>query len=199
MDLNLNFFKNSKNIWGTLIAVEIVFLGLYYYKIYKPKKQKIAKLRTTINNEQMVLQKYRTRLKNFQKVKAEADSIEQLWNQLNRILPSESQVPQWIKKIALTGLRNHLEFTMFKPIATTTKEFYTIFPIEVELLGSYHNFGKFVEDLTNSPQVIKIANLDITAFSSKDFPEYTIKAHFIIQVYVFTGETVRALLSEGKQ
>ncbi len=198
MDLNLDFFKKSKNIWGTLIFVEILFLGWYYYKVYSPKKQKISELRTTINNEQMILQKYRAKLKNFAKVKAEADSIEQLWNQLNKILPSESQVPLWIKKIALTGIRNHLEFTMFKPMPTSAKGFYTIYPIEIDLVGSYHNFGKFVEDLTNSPQVTKISNLDVTAFSSKDFPEFTIKAHFTLQVYVFTGRAVKALLNEGK-
>ena len=198
MDLNLDFFKKSKNIWGTLIVVEVLFLGWFYYKVYSPKKQKISELRETINNEQIQLQKYRSRLKNFTKVKAEADSIEQLWNQLNKILPSESQVPQWIKKIALTGIRNHLEFTMFKPMPTSTKGFYTIYPIEIDLVGSYHNFGKFVEDLTNSPQVTKIANLDVTAFTSKDFPEFTIKAHFTLQVYVFTGQAVKALLHEGE-
>ena len=198
MNLNLDFFKKSKNIWGTLIVVEVLFLGWYYYRIYTPKKNKITELRTTINNEQMVLQKYRSRLKNFAKVKAEADSIEQLWNELNRILPSESQVPQWIKKIALTGMRDHLEFTMFKPGPTSSKGFYTIYPIEIDLVGSYHNFGKFVEDITNSPQVTKISNLDITAFTSKDFPEFSIKAHFILQVYVFTGQAVKVLLNESK-
>ena len=198
MDLNLDFFKKSKNIWGTLIVLELLFLGGYYYKVYTPKKQKIIELRTTINNEQMVLQKYRARLRNFSKVKAEADSIEQLWNKLNKILPSESQVPQWLKKVALTGLRNHLEFTMVKPMPSSVKGFYTIYPMEIDLIGSYHNFGKFVEDLTNSPQITKISNLDVTAFNSKDFPEFSIKAHFVLQVFVFSGTNVKALLNEGK-
>ncbi len=198
MDFNADIFKKSKNVWSAVIVLEILLVGGFIYKVYQPRKRKINELKTRISQEQLILQKYRKKIKNFGKVKAEADSIEQLWNKLNQILPSQSEVPRWIKKIALMGLRNGLEFTMFKPLPISVKGFYSIYPLEIDLLGTYKNFGKFVEDLTNSPQVTKITNLDIVSFKSKDYPEFSIKAHFTLQIYVFSGTKMETLLNEGK-
>ncbi len=194
MELNIDALKKPKNIWGLLLVIEVILVGGFFYKVYLPRKSKINTLREQITQEQMMLQKYRSRLKNFKKVKAEADSVEQLWNKLNEILPSEEEVPQWIKKVALMGIRNRLEFTMFRPMPTSVKGFYVIYPIDIDLVGSYHDFGRFVEDLTNSPQVTKITNLEITSFNSKDFPEFSVKVHFQLQVFVFKGTKVKKLL-----
>jgi len=194
VEVNLEALKKPKNIWGLLLVLEVVILGGFFYKVYLPRKNKIKALEEQISQEQMMLQKYRSRLKNFKKVKEEADSVEQLWNRLNEILPSEEEIPRWIKKVALMGIRNRLEFTMVKPMPSAVKGFYVVYPIDIDLIGSYHDFGRFVEELTNSPQVTRISNLEILAFNFKDLPEFTVKVHFQLQVFVFKGTSVRTLL-----
>ena len=63
--------------------------------------------------------------------------------------------------ISQTGLANGLEFELFKPGNETPAEFYAELPIQIKVLGNYHDFGRFVSDVAALPRIVTLQDFSI--------------------------------------
>ncbi len=76
-------------------------------------------------------------------------------------LPDKTQVPELLIDITQAGLGRGLQFELFKPQNRRTADFYAELPINVQVVGTYHELGNFISDLAALPRIVTIGDLVI--------------------------------------
>lgn len=105
-------------------------------------------------------------VKKSQAVKIEAYrqqmvEIEKTFGALLKQLPDKSEMDGLLTDINQAGLGRGLEFELFKPGQETVADFYAEMPIQIKVLGSYHDLGAFATDVSKLPRIVTLNNIVI--------------------------------------
>lgn len=100
---------------------------------------------------------------NLEEYKAQTVEMENAFSELLRQLPSQTEVPDLVDDITETGLGASLNFSRIELDSEVELEFYIEQPIQVEVLGSYHDFGTFVSGVASLPRIVTLHDFEITA------------------------------------
>jgi type IV pilus assembly protein PilO len=69
--------------------------------------------------------------------------------------------------ISQTGLAAGLQEKLFQPGSEKSNGFYAELPIKIKLVGSYHDFGRFVSGIAALPRIVTLNDIQITPVDSK--------------------------------
>ena len=96
--------------------------------------------------------------------KQQLREIDTQFGALLRQLPNKSQMDALLVDINQAGLGRGLQFDLFKPAAhETQKEFYAELPIQVKVVGTYHDMGAFAADVGALPRIVTLNDVKINA------------------------------------
>lgn len=98
---------------------------------------------------------------NLEPLKQQLALMEQQLQQMLRQLPSKTEMPALIVDISQTALATGITNELFQPGDETQLEFYVEKPIELKMVGSYHQFGAFVSGVASLPRVVIMTMHDI--------------------------------------
>jgi type IV pilus assembly protein PilO len=140
-----------------LIGV-VVFLGLLFLAPrladLDAAKQEEERLKTEfVSSKQAAvsLDLYRRQL----------EEIDKSFGTLLKQLPDKTEVESLLAEVNQSGLGQGLQFDLFKPAATVTKDFYAELPIDVKVNGNYHEFGAFAADIARLPRIVTLNEVNI--------------------------------------
>lgn len=106
----------------------------------------VAKKRQAVN-----LDEYRRQL-------AETD---RQFGALLKQLPNRAEMDSLLSDINQAGLGRGLQFELFKPGNDVVKDFYAEMPIDVRIVGAYHDLGAFASDVARMPRIVTLSNIAI--------------------------------------
>jgi type IV pilus assembly protein PilO len=90
--------------------------------------------------------------------------IDTQFGALLRQLPNKSQMDALLVDINQAGLGRGLQFELFKPAAQeNAKEFYAELPIQVKVMGNYHDMGAFASDVGQLSRIVTLNDVKIDA------------------------------------
>jgi type IV pilus assembly protein PilO len=131
------FFLDWSNQWDELKAARA--------KEDTLRSQFLDKKRQAIN-----LEAYRKQL---------AD-IEQSFGAMLKQLPNRSEMEALLSDINQAGLGRGLQFELFKPAAgEITSDFYAELPIQIKVMGNYHDVGAFASDVSQLSRIVTLNNI----------------------------------------
>jgi len=85
---------------------------------------------------------------------------------MEKQLPSKAEMDALLSDINNAGLGRGLQFESFRPGQVVAKDYYAELPIDIKLIGTYHDMGEFVSDIAKLPRIVTLNNLSIS--STKD-------------------------------
>ncbi len=165
---NLDF--NNLGDWPLPIKVVAVLLicgALLFAGYWFDTKEQLVVLEKAELEEQNLR-------KEFEKKQKQANTLEQLKRQLEQIkesfgellkrLPNETEVDDVLVDISQTGLASGLTFELFQPQQERKGKdaFYRELPIRLQMVGTYHAFGKFVSGVAALPRIVTQHNVSIS-------------------------------------
>lgn len=100
---------------------------------------------------------------NLEEYKAQTVEMENAFSELLRQLPSQTEVPDLVDDVTETGLGASLNFSRIELDEEVELEFYIEQPIQVEVVGSYHDLGTFVSGVASLPRIVTLHDFEITA------------------------------------
>lgn len=96
--------------------------------------------------------------------KQQLREIDQSFGALLKQLPNRAQMDALLVDINQAGLGRGLQFELFKPAGSeSAKEFYAELPIQVRVVGNYHDMGAFASDLGQLSRIVTLNDVTITA------------------------------------
>ncbi|MGD8742362.1 MAG: type 4a pilus biogenesis protein PilO [Granulosicoccaceae bacterium] len=99
---------------------------------------------------------------NLEAYKQQMVEMEQSFGAMLKQLPSRTEVAELLVDISQTGLASGLEFELFKPQGEIPLEFYAELPIQLRVIGEYHEFGNFVSGVAALPRIVTLHDFSIS-------------------------------------
>ncbi|MDR1889756.1 MAG: type 4a pilus biogenesis protein PilO [Zoogloeaceae bacterium] len=90
------------------------------------------------------------------------EEIDRSFGALLKQLPDKTEVESLLAEVNQSGLGQGLQFDLFKPEASVSKDFYAELPIDVKVNGNYHEFGAFAADIAKLPRIVTLNDIRVS-------------------------------------
>lgn len=143
----------------TILAGAILFAGYYFIVQHQiDDHDKVKKEELRLRNEYA---EKKALAINLEAYRAQLEEIKDTFGIMLQQLPDKTQVPELLIDITQAGLGRGLLFEVFKPQNRRVADFYAELPINVQVVGTYHELGNFISDLAALPRIVTIGDLVI--------------------------------------
>lgn len=112
---------------------------------------------------------------NLEEYRAQTVEMEESFTELLRQLPSQTEVPGLVDDVTATGLGSGLEFATINLQPEAIQEFYIELPMDIQVVGDYHDFGTFVSGVASLDRIVTLHDFAIRA-RSDSFLDMNIEA-----------------------
>lgn len=178
-------------------AVCAVGLGLFWNWTLQPiiqdneaKGRQKSELQAKVNKSLQLKAKY-------EQFKKEAAALEVQLEALKKVLPQDKEIEHILAQVQQSarnaGLR--IQQGISKPVID--HDVYSEWPMEMQVLGTYHNLGAFLESIRELPRIVNVGKLRVDSRggpSAEDGIAATIGATYEATTFVYReiAETVPA-------
>ncbi len=155
-----------KAVLLSILAIVILLLG--YAALLNPN---LKALREEQEKEQALRDTFMA--KKLQAIKIDAYKkqmveIEQTFGALLKQLPDKSQMDGLLTDINEAGLAQGLAFEAFIPQEEVFADFYAEKPIQIKVVGRYHQLGAFATEVAKLSRIVTLNNLHIQPVGKDD-------------------------------
>ena len=162
---NLSF----DNIGSWPGAVKVVFilivcsaiLGLGYWKDISVLQEDLRKVEVEETDLKITFEGRQKKAANLEGLKQQLEDIKETFGDLLKRLPNKTEVAALLVDISQQGLGAGLEFELFKPGSENPADFYVELPIQITVVGDYHEFGNFISGVSDLPRIVTNHNVKI--------------------------------------
>jgi type IV pilus assembly protein PilO len=145
-----------------------IALGAVWYTMLSPlsteiasKEQQAVKLKAEVDKMLVLEAKYA-------QFKKEADALQKRLDELKKVLPQDKEIEQILSQVQQSarnaGLK--IERGVSKPVVD--HDVYSEWPMEMQVLGSYHNLGDFLERIRELPRIVNVGKLRVESKPGKN-------------------------------
>ena len=149
------------------VLLAVVLVAFWYFAV-QGKRDELAAVRKQEITLKESFELKQTEAANLPLLTEQLAQIEESFGDLLKQLPDKAEIESLLIDISQKGLTAGLEFKLFKPGAISESEFYAELPIQIEVLGSYHQFGDFISGISSLPRIVTTHDIKIATSSGKD-------------------------------
>jgi len=110
--------------------------------------------------------------------------------ELEKVMPARKETAEILRQLQQAASDSRLSITKFAPGSDIPREFYSEWPISIEVTGSRQSLRRFFDSIADLPQLWLITKFSFNAVSNQD-PDSPVRASFTAQTY-FLRETPAA-------
>jgi Tfp pilus assembly protein PilO len=145
------------------LVVGLIVFGLGNWRVLAPLRDDYDRAESQLAGLQSKIQEGRAAKQELPKFREEVRQLELELDKLLRILPARRNTPDLMRRIRSLAEQGDFTLKKFNPGTLTDKEFYSEWPISVDLEGSYHNLALFFDRVSRFSRIINIEDLEIKA------------------------------------
>jgi len=126
----------------------------------------------------------------FEKFKKEVANLQVKLEELKRVLPQDRETDQILKQVQSSASGSGLKIQSGVSRPPVDHEVYTEYPLEMEVIGTYHSLGEFLEKIRRLDRIVNIDNLKIQSRASEGDASFTasVGAHYQAKTYVYRDD-----------
>ncbi|UHQ20866.1 type 4a pilus biogenesis protein PilO [Lysobacter sp. KIS68-7] len=163
-------------------VVAAAIIGLVWYFFVTGQREELQKLESEEAGLRQDFETKQGRAANLEPLKQQLAQMEQQLQQMLRQLPSKTEMPDLIIDISQTALATGITNELFQPGPEAPKEFYAEKPIQLRMVGTYHQFGAFVSGVASLPRVVIMTMHNIVLTPRNPTPGAKIGPNSILQL-----------------
>jgi type IV pilus assembly protein PilO len=170
-----NLDMNNPGAWPMAAKIGLGFIlglfiiGLVWWFYVKGQREELTALEQEHQTLRTEFEEKQGRAANLEPLKQQLAQMELMLQQMLRQLPSKNEMPDLIVDISQTALATGISNELFQPGPEAAKEFYAEKPINLRMVGTYHQFGAFVSGVASLPRVVIMTmhNISLTPRAGK--------------------------------
>lgn len=158
---------NNMGSWplvGRVIFAIIIFVsvlaGLYFFDI----QGKSEEYDNVVAKEAELKKAFETKafkVANLDAYKKQLEEIEESFGSLLRQLPRDTEVPGLLEDITAAAVGASLEIKSIALEKEVKTEYYTELPINIDVVGEYHDFGVFVSAVAALGRIVTLHDFEV--------------------------------------
>ena len=200
--------KNAKTQKIVIAALVVAVVGYFWYtRVYTGYNEQITKKSHDFESITTDLKNVEMKAKSLDALKVEYAELVKRYHEIEALLPEVKQIPSMLVQLHTASSITGTRITKVNPKPISPQDFYNVASFEIEMTGTYHDFGTFLSYVANFPFIANISNVMVKAQNaaiSKKSPaqgegtrpieigkkKETITANFVLSTY-FVKEAER--------
>jgi type IV pilus assembly protein PilO len=207
MDLSEIRDLDFNNIGSASTGVKAIVLGFLavlilvggYFYIVKDKRETLDEREQV---ERQLKEEFETKQQKAANLPAYEQQLAEMREMLEvmlRQLPSRTEMPELLIDISQTALGAGIDNELFEPQNEIKQDFYAEQPINVRMVGTYHQFGNFVGSVASLSRVVILTMRDIELEPIPD-SQGRLRLEGVVTTYRYLDESEGGAVStEGGQ
>lgn len=174
--------------WGQLLVFAVISAaGVFgYYKLYEwPQREVLATRQAELSAIQARIATGLETARKLPEFRAQVGDLEARLDSLRAILPEQKDVADLLRRIQTMASQSNLTIRTFKPQAMAQKELHAEWPIGLELEGTYHNVGAFLDRVSKFPRIINVGAIAMNGQTTPT-PQATVRVSCTATTFVLT-------------
>jgi Tfp pilus assembly protein PilO len=197
-DFRFNNLPQPAKLVIYIALIGCLTFAYYYYYLKSRIEERDAIQTEIINLEQAVAQKMAVEIRHKQFKEAIAKSQEQLAIR-QRILPTEKETPIVLRSIQQMAKSGDLRIDKFIPQPMIPRAYYSDWPIQLEVQGSYNGLGLFFEKISRAHRIINVGTISIKGIEQQNDPTQTLTASCTATTFVFNDMSMPQEMEKQKE
>jgi type IV pilus assembly protein PilO len=161
----LEFKSLAKLKWYYQVLIVAVIcgglLGGLWYQFLAPMQTEIVDKTAKLDELKKTIAKSLLQQQQLAVIKQEALALQAKLDMLKAVLPLEKETDQIFRSVQQLAMVSGLRVQRVSPRATIDHEVYTEYPIDLEIVGTYHNVGAFLDRIRQLPRIVNINGLKL--------------------------------------
>lgn len=169
---------------GAFVVLALAGIGGFWYGYARPAQANITARRTQLADLQRDIDRGLATARRLPEFRREVANLQAQLDRLRVVLPEERDVGDLLRRVQAMATQSNLTILGFTPAAVTTRELHAEWPIGLQLEGTYHDLGTFLERVSKFPRIINVNNINIRARANNATGPATITAETIATTFV---------------
>jgi type IV pilus assembly protein PilO len=194
MALDFKDIAKLKWYFQALIVAGICggLLALFWYQFLTPFDGDIQSRMSQVDDLQKTITKSLAQQKQLAQLKKEAIALQAKLDMLKTVLPTEKETDQLFRSVQSQATSSALRIMRVAPRPTLDREVYTEWPIDMEVVGTYHNVGLFLDRIRQLPRIVNITTLRLSLRAAEGDLAATqsVGATYVATTFVYKEEGI---------
>jgi type IV pilus assembly protein PilO len=175
-------------------------LGGFYYYYLTPIVSEIEAKNAKLKELQQIIVRSQAQEARLVEIKKEAIELQAKLDRLKAVLPLEKETDQIFRAVQQIATLSGLRVQRVAPRATIDHEIYTEYPIDLDILGTYHNVGGFLDRIRQLPRIVSINGLKLQGRVSEGEAALTssVSATYTATTFVYKDEPIDSVAPAPK-
>ena len=148
---------------GAFVALSIAAAGVFWYFYAQPTQESIATRNTQLAMLRADIDRGLATARRLPEFRNDVAELQVQLERLRVVLPEERDVADLLRRVQAMATQSNLTILGFTPQAVTTQELHAEWPIGLQLEGTYHDLGAFLERVSKFPRIINVNAISIRA------------------------------------
>ena len=168
---------------GVFLAVSVLLVGAFYYWWVMPAQEEMANRQKKLAGLRVDVNRGLATARQLPAFRQQVAELQARLENLRAVLPEQKDVGDLLRRIQTLAVQSSLQIKGFKPAPIVTKQMHAEWPINLELDGTYHNLGRFFDQVGKFSRIINVSGIHIKA-KDKPTAESTISAECVATTFV---------------
>ena len=183
--------------YGHLIVAVLIFVMAFFF-YFKPKNAELTTLRSERVRLVQEVEVLKQKKKELNKIEAQITAMTATLKDLEQIIPLRKEISAILRQVQNLVYDSKLEMVNFTPQGEISKDFYSEWPIPIQITGNYHNLAFFFDRLSRFDRLFIIDKFTIHAVGNQT-DLTTIGADFTAKTFFFNKEPAAAAPAQGRR
>lgn len=197
---------NITEILEKPIAVRIAILvgtvaligGAFWYFALSGAQEELTELSGQVDTLKKQVAEKRSIAANLGKFEEEVQRLDIELNKALRELPDKREIDDLLDRISDKARDAGLEIRLFQPAGERVQEFYAEVPVELEVLGTYHQLATFFDEVAHLNRIVNVQDYSMTKPKAGD-DGMMVETKAVINSFRFLDETERQPKDDKKK
>jgi type IV pilus assembly protein PilO len=159
-------FSLNKLPWyaqlGVFVGIAVGLTAAFWYFYASPAQAGIDERSTKLAAIQADITRAQATARRLPEFREEVAQLEEQLERLRAVLPEEQDVADLLRRVQAMATQSKLAIRGFTPQAVTRQQMHVEWPIGLQLEGTYHDLGAFLERVSKFPRLINVGNIKIS-------------------------------------
>ena len=172
-----------------MVALAAGLVGVAYEFVpnLKDMGEQIQKIRAEYTESERKIREGQAIEQKLPEFEREINNLQRKLGDIQQILPTGPETGDLLRWIKNMTDQSNLGLKSFGPGSLQPVDFYKVFPIEMDVIGRYHDLGIFLDRVSKYQRIINVDNLHMA--SNTGGGEKTIRSSFTATTFVYDEAT----------
>ncbi len=170
---------------GIFLCVGCILAGFGYYFFISGMQEQINIKQGQLDGLKVEIQRGQAVEQKHLEFKTQNQRLLSKLATLKIILPEAKQTDDLLRQIQSSAVSSGLTIKLFQPLTVVQKDFFSEWPITMEVEGNFHNLGIFYDRLSKMSRIVNVSNVKVVQSNVRDNAARTIRASYTATTFVY--------------